>query len=183
MTAKKKDVVTLEQATKQVEIAARRIALLHLAYAKMLVEEFGEEKGRKLILKAIRDYGVRIGEKMKRGIQDLPKYGVHEQIEWVEINGEKRARVYGCALAKEWKEWSENSLGRLYCYVDAAKAISVDPMEKVVHLKAIPDGDECCELAIRPTTEKERKDFADKEADWEYVSNCINNLQIRSILS
>jgi len=35
--------------------------------------------------------------------------------------------------------------------------------------KAIPDGDEYCELAFRLTKEKERKDFADKEADWEYM--------------
>ncbi len=169
MTARKKDLVTLEEAKKQVEIAARRIALLHLAYAKMLVEEFGEERGRKLILKAIKDYGIRIGEKMKRGLPDLSKYGVHERVEWVDINGERRARVYGCVLAKEWKEWGEDSLGRLYCHVDPAKSMSVDPREKVGHVKAIPDGDEYCELAFRPTTEKERKDFADKEADWEYI--------------
>lgn len=90
MAAKKKSVVSLKEAKKQVEIAARRIALLHIAYAKTLVEEFGEERGRKLILRAIKDYGTRIGEKMKRGEQDLPDYGVHERIEWVDINGERR---------------------------------------------------------------------------------------------
>lgn len=169
MTVRKKDVVTLNDAKRQVEITARRIALLHLAYAKMLVEEFGEERGKKLILKAIKDYGIRIGEKMKRGKPDLPKYGVHERVEWVDINGERRARIYGCALAKEWKELEESSLGRLYCYVDPAKTMSVDPMEKWIHIKAIPDGDECCELAPRPTSEKERKDFANKEANWEYI--------------
>jgi len=47
--------------------------------------------------------------------------------------------------------------------------MTVDPMEKVAHVKAIPDGDEYCELAFRPTTERERKDLADKEADWEYM--------------
>jgi len=90
MTSDKLDFVALEDAKRQVEIVARRIALLHLAYAKMLVEEFGEEKGRKLILKAIKDYGVRIGEKMRRGEPDLSTYGVHERIEWVSVNDEKR---------------------------------------------------------------------------------------------
>ncbi len=169
MTFEKASVVSLEEAEKQVEIVARRIALLHLAYARTLVEEFGEEGGRRLILKAIKDYGKRIGEKIKKGEPDLPKYGVHEKVEWVDLDGEKRARVYGCALSKEWDDWGENSLGRLYCHVDPAKSMSVDSMEKVGHVKAVPDGDEYCELAFRPTTEKERKDFADKEADWEYI--------------
>ncbi len=31
----------------------------------MLVKEFGEEKGKELGLKAIRDYGIRTGEKAK----------------------------------------------------------------------------------------------------------------------
>ena len=47
--------------------------------------------------------------------------------------------------------------------------MSVDPMEKIGHIKAIPDGDEYCELAFRTTTEKERKDFANKEANWEHI--------------
>lgn len=169
MTTKLAEIVTLEEAKKQVEIAGRRIALLHLVYAKMLVEEFGEERGRKLILKAIKDYGIRIGEKVKRGEQDLPKYGLHERAEWVEVKGEKRAKAYGCVLAKEWSEWREDSLGRLYCYVDPAKTMSINPSEKLVHVKAIPDGDDYCELVVRPTTERERKDFTDKDADWEYI--------------
>jgi len=169
MVSEKSDFVALEDAKRQVEIVARRIALLHLAYAKTLMEEFGEERGKKLILKAIKDYGIRIGEKIKRGEPDLSKYGVHERVEWVNVNGEKRVRIYGCALAKEWKESGENSLGRLYCFVDPAKSMTVDPAEKVAHAKAIPDGDEYCELAFRPTTKKEREDFAEKEADWEYI--------------
>ncbi len=169
MATEKENVVTLKEAEKQVEIAGRRIALLHLAYARTLVKEFGEERGRRLILKAIKDYGIRIGEKMKRGEQDLPKYGLHEQIGWVEVEGEKRARVYGCVLAKEWREWEEDSLGRLYCYVDLAKTMTIDPSQKLVHVKAVPDGDDYCELVVRPTTGKERKDFADRNADWEYI--------------
>lgn len=169
MTSERLDSVSLEDAKKQVEIVARRMAILHLSYAKTLVEEFGEDLGRKLILKAIKGYGVRIGRKIKKDEPDLSKYGVHERIEWVNVDGEKRVKIYGCALAKEWKEWGENSLGRLYCLVDPAKSMTIDPTEKVTHTKAIPDGDEYCELAFRPTTAKERNDFEDREADWAYI--------------
>ena len=118
MAFNNKEVVSIEEAMKQVEIVARRIALLHIAYANVLVEEFGQEKGRKIILKAIKNYGISIGEKIKKGEPDLPKYGVHERIEWVDLDEEKRVRVYGCVLAKEWEEQGKNKLGRLYCYVD-----------------------------------------------------------------
>jgi len=47
--------------------------------------------------------------------------------------------------------------------------MGVDLAKKLVHAKAIPDGDDCCELVFRSTTGRERKDFADKEADWEYT--------------
>lgn len=141
--------------------------LQRLAYAKTLVEEFGEERGRKLILKAIKDYSSRCGEKAKSGGQDLPKYGLHERIGWVDVDGEKRVRAHGCVLSKEWRE---DSLGRLHCYVDPAKTMAVDPTKKLVHTKAVPEGDDYCELVFRPTTEKERRDFADKNADWEYMN-------------
>ena len=169
MIPENENTVPLDDAKKQVEIACRRLALLHLSYAKTLVEEFGDDIGRKLILKAIKYYGLRVGEKAKKGEQDLPKYGLHERIESVTVKREKRIRAYGCVLAKEWKEWGENSLGRLYCYIDPAKTMSVDPTKKLVHTKAIPDGDEYCELVFRPTTEQEREDFADKDAAWEYI--------------
>ncbi len=169
MAIENRKIVSFEEARKQVEIVVRRLALLHLSYAKMLVEEFGEENGRKLILKAIKDYGTRIGQKINRGESDLPEYGVHERVEWIDLEGEKRVRIYGCVLSKEWNQWGENSLGRLYCFVDPAKSMSMDPMEKVAHFKAVPDGDEYCELGFRDTTKKEREDFADKDANWEYI--------------
>jgi hypothetical protein len=161
--------ITFEEARKQVEIAARRMAILHLSYAKAILKELGEEKGRQLVLNAIKDYGARIAAKMRRGEPDLPDFGVHERVEWVEVQGERRVRVYGCSLAKEWNEWGENALGRLYCYVDPAKSMSFNLREKVGHVKAVPDGDPYCELAFRATTKQERKDFTDEEANWEYI--------------
>ena len=67
-----------------------------------------------------------------------------------------------------WKEYGGEELGRLYCLVDAAQFMSFNPETKFVHLKTIPDGDDCCELVFRPTTEQERKDF-EKDRDWSYL--------------
>jgi predicted hydrocarbon binding protein len=179
--------VPIDEATKAIQSAARRIGLLHLAYAKTIVEDLGQERGMKLISKAIKDYGIRIGEKTKeevlmKGIEVIPENfnkgesyaltnlpGMHDRREKVEIEGIKRSRAYGCILAKVWEEYGEEKLGRLYCYMDVAKYMAYDPNYKYVHTKAIPDGDDFCEFEIKPTTEEERKDFFAKDRDWFYI--------------
>jgi len=186
MTAEKHEVIPFENAKKEVEITSRRIALLHLSYAKTLVQELGEKRGTELIMKAIKDYGIRIGERTRKEVLDqrleaspenfakgehfrVPRFGMHEGHEIVEVEGERRIRAYGCVLGKLWKEYGEEELGRLYCYVDPAKYMAYNPNYKLTHIKALPDGDACCELTVRPTTEKERKDFSSEEKDWSYI--------------
>ena len=180
--ARKEETVALEEAKEQVRKVCRRLAFLHLSFAKTLVEELGEEKGKELVLKAIKDYGTRIGEEAKASViaqglnnepanykEDLPLYGMHDGIEEIEVNGEKRVRAYGCVMGKVWNELGEGKLGRLYCYVDPAKYMAFNANFKLIHIKALPDGDEYCEFAVRPTTEQERKDFADKDKDWSHI--------------
>ncbi|MGD0159080.1 MAG: L-2-amino-thiazoline-4-carboxylic acid hydrolase [Candidatus Bathyarchaeia archaeon] len=186
MTATNEGAIPLEEAKKEVEISTRRLALLHLSYAKTLIQELGEEKGKRLIMKAIKDYGACIGKRTRKEIVDqkleaspenfgkgnylrVPKLGHHDRGETCEVNGEKRTRVYGCAMDKLWKEYGEEKLGRLYCYVDPAKYMAYNSRYKLIHIKALPDGDDCCEMAVRLTTEKERKDFLSKDKDWSYL--------------
>jgi len=47
--------------------------------------------------------------------------------------------------------------------------MAFNPNYKYAHMKAIPDGDECCELEVKPTTEEERKDFHTEDKDWFYI--------------
>jgi len=132
MTARK-EAVTLEEAKEQVRKVCVRLGLLHLSFAKTLVNELGERKGKELILKAIKDYATRIGEQAKANVaaqgldnnpanyqEDLPLYGMHDSMESVEVDGEQRKRAYGCTMAKVWNELGQGKLGRLYCYVDPA---------------------------------------------------------------
>jgi len=179
---KKEETVGLEEAKEQVRRVSTRLGLLHLSFAKTLIEEMGEKKGRQLVLKAIKDYGRRIGEEVKanaiaQGLdnnpanykEDLPLYGMHDRIEVVEVGGRKIMRAYGCVMGKVWNKLGKGELGRLYCYVDPAKYMAFNPNFKLSHVKALPDGDEYCELVVNPTTEQERKDFADKDKDWSYI--------------
>jgi hypothetical protein len=176
--------ISRQQAQAEVALAVERVALLHLAYAEMLVDEFGETRGRELTVKAIRRYGEKIAAKARQGAQaqglplepehygaggpNWPSIGAAEDVVQSEVDGETRTTIHGCGLAKTWREQGNESLGRLYCLVDAAKMMAYNPAYKVIHLQAEPDGDERCELVLRETTTQEREDFAQDE-DWSYL--------------
>jgi hypothetical protein len=184
--AGQEQMVTFKKAKREVELVCRRLALLHISFARTLVNELGEEKGKQLVLKAIKDYGKRVGEKVRQDVisegleplpenygvgksRNLPDFGMHDGRESRVEDGESRPRAYGCVMAKVWLECGEGELGRLYCYVDPAKYMAYNPKYKMLHLKAMPDGDEYCEFAIRPTTPEEQADFASEDKDWSYI--------------
>lgn len=174
--------VSLNEAAEEVKKVCKRLAMLHLAYAKTLVEELGEEKGIELVLKAIKQYGISIGEEAKARanalgrslepenyVEDLPQYGMHESMEKVKINGESRVIARGCVMGRYWNEMGMGDLGRLYCFVDIAKYMAFNPNYKMVHIKALPDGDDYCEFAIKLTDEQEKMDFLRHDKDWRYI--------------
>jgi len=176
--------VSLEEAKEQVEKVCKRLALLHLAYAKTIINELGDIEGRKLVLKAIKEYGRRIGVNVREKvtqqgkknlpenyIEDLPFYGMHEKVEEIKIKGQEIKRAYGCVMGKFWRDLSEDKIGRLYCYVDPAKFMAYNDNFALVHKKSIPDGDPYCEFIIKKTTNQEREDFLDDHKDWSYIDD------------
>lgn len=165
---RKEECVSFKEARQQVEIAVVRTALLHLAFSTTLVEEFGEEKGKELIIKSILEYGRRVGERIKKGLPDLPKYGVHGGLT-------PSGRVYDCVFAKVFQEYGELDLGCLYCYVDPAKSMAQEPARKLMHVDCVACGDDFCSFATVPTTEKERNDFVNKNKDWKHVDPRLTN--------
>ena len=153
--------ITTDEAAAQIKLALRRAALIYHHFARTLIEEMGEARGRELILKAIESYGLDVGcqarqKALDRNLDlkpenfesDLPQYVW--QTEEVEVNGEKRAIVHYCPLAAEWLKLGDTETARLYCFVDQAKMKAFNPDYEYVHLKNILDGDSCCELVIRP---------------------------------
>lgn len=168
-----KDVVPLEEAKEQVGIALTRAALLHLAFSRTLVEEFGEQRGKELVLRAIMEYGRRVGERVKRGLPDAPKYGIMGN-EVLGGSGDRwfeNYKAYDCVFARTFKEYGELDLGCLYCYVDPAKTMTQDPREKLIHRDCAACGDDFCTFDVLPTTEQERNDFRSKRSDWKHVDS------------
>ena len=182
--AKDEEMIPRSEALRAVELTCRRLGLLHLAFAMTLVKEFGQERGEELTIKAIKTYGQMIGEKKKeealdrgwdltvenfRKLSDLPSLGMHSGRDEVAVDGEKRARVYDCVMSKVWHEYDQDKLGRLYCYVDAASTMAFSPECKYVHTRTIPDGDACCELVFRGTTEEDKAEFQKENVDFRKI--------------
>jgi hypothetical protein len=158
---RKEEFVPLKEAVREVEVAMSRVALMHLSFSKVLVGEFGEEKGKELIVRSILEYGKRIAERTSRGYQDLPNYGVIGRFE--------DNKAYDCVLAKIFREYAEEDLGCLYCYVDAAKTMAVDPSRKLIHRTCAACGDDYCTFEQTSTTEEERRDFEEMSGEWKSV--------------
>jgi hypothetical protein len=163
--SEEKEMVTLEEAETQVKVVTHRLALIHLAYAKTLVETLGWGEGKQLILDAIKRYGEYVAERTKKGHQGLPKYGFWER---------REGKPPLCELGKIMREYGEPELGSMYCLIDPAKTISADPSQKMIHTKCMILGDEYCEFDTVPTTEEELEDFQYSK-DWAYLDPIIGD--------
>lgn len=165
------ELISLKEAKEEVEVAMTRLALMHLSFSKILVDEFGKEKGRELILKAITEYGSRIGKIIKTGGRDLPKFGVHSGEVYQNEDGDYI--VSGCILAKIFKQYDELDLGSLYCYVDPSKSMAADISEKLIHKTCEACGDDKCTLAVVPSNEEDRKNFNKRSKDLIFLNPYI----------
>jgi len=75
------EMVPLSEAENEVKVTTQRLALLHLAFSKSIVESLGWEEGKQLILDSIKLYSEYVAERTKHGHQGLPKYGFWERRE------------------------------------------------------------------------------------------------------
>lgn len=163
--------VSVAEAVAQIGIAVERLAMLHYHYARRIVEELGEERGRKLISDAIAAYGREIGERHRRKtmeagvaasvenyktLPDLPTLAWTEEFKPVRSVAGRPMPI--CPLAAYWMDVGAESLGRLYCYVDQAKYAAFDPECECRHLKNVLDGDEGCQIVAKKRWEWEELD-------------------------
>ena len=156
----------IEEAARAAEGALARIALLHIAFSKVLIEEHGREKGLDLIARAIIDYGKRIAERLQKGLPDLTNLGLNEESE---VTEDGKLRVKGCTLAKVFKEQDALDVGHMYCYVDPAKTMAWNPGQKMIHLPSEACGDGECTVEVVPTTQKDRETFSSRTEAWRMV--------------
>lgn len=159
------ETVPLAEAENEVKVVTQRLALLHLAYAKTVVEELGWERGKQLILDSIKRYGEMVAERTGRGLQGLPRYGFWER---------RESKPNLCELGKIMLELGEPELGSMYCLIDPAKTMAADPSKKMVHTRCMILGHDECQFDTLPTTQEERDDFRENN-DWGHVDKLIDD--------
>lgn len=157
--------VPLSEAENEVKVTTQRLALLHLAYGKTLVEKFGWDDGKQLILDSIKLYSEYVAERTEKGHQSLPKYGFWES---------REGKPPLCELGKIMLEYGEPEIGAMYCLIDPGKIMAANPDEKMIHTLCMILGHDECGFETIPTTEKEKKDFTEGE-DWSYVDPIIGD--------
>jgi hypothetical protein len=157
--------VSVEEATEQVRVMARRLAVLYHYTAEVLAEELGDEQAEALLRKIIWRYGTESGLTARRKVQamgltltignfglgsDLPKYGWES--EQRREAGEERTCVTYCPFAKVWQEKGSERWGQIYCLVDEAKYRAYNGA-LCRHAKHVLRGDEGCLFDIQDDPE------------------------------
>lgn len=157
------EMVSKEQAVKDVRIMAKRMALLYRCFCETLEKEMGEEKTLELVRKVVDDYGHRAGLESKAYSEkeslpllatnyskapDLPSMGW--EIKALPTEEEQvRVQVDYCPLAATWKEMGQSVYDRIYCWVDQAKYSGYNPELNCTHVRNKLDGDEACEILVK----------------------------------
>lgn len=113
----KKETISKQEASDQVQSMITRTALIHYAFVKTLIDEMGEKKGKEVAKKAVRLYGKLVGQRVKDRTlcrklpltkenfqDDLPALGWPLR-EAVEADGEKRAESIIAAWPKSGRNW------------------------------------------------------------------------------
>jgi len=157
------EMVPLSEAENEVKVTTQRLALLHLAYAKTLVDRVGWDEGKQLVLDSIKRYSELVAERTQQGHQSLPKYGFWER---------REGKPPLCELGKMMLEYGEPEMGAMYCLIDPGKTMAADPGEKMIHTMCMILGDDHCEFETVPTTERDREDFREGR-DWSRVDPLI----------
>jgi predicted ArsR family transcriptional regulator len=164
------EMISVQKCKQQINLMARRLALLDYFFSKMIIDHLGEEEGKKVIKEAIWAYGRYCGQAVVQKVEamglplteenfdkvpDLPEYGWEVETHTLE-NGEVRPIARFCPIAAGFKELGPDAekIGRLYCYVDQAKYSAYNDEIEFIHTKNLLDGDPYCEFLIRNKEEK-----------------------------
>ena len=163
VTGTHKEMVSAEEATEQVQLMARRMALMYHHFGQVLTEQLGKDRAKQIMKEAIWRYGTECGEMVKEGVTkmglpltaenfnkvpDLPKYGWDREL--IFEDGEPRPKVNYCPLADVWIRKGSAEMGRIYCFVDQSKFQGYNPGIECIHTKNVLDGDPYCVLSIHP---------------------------------
>jgi len=147
-----KETYTRDEAEEQIRRLGRLFGLLFYHFSDLLVEELGEQRGRELVKKAVKQFGLdrarRIREKvLAMGLEPtLENY--RKAADLPEIGWGGKTRESHCPFAEVWFEKGAVDLCKLYCDVDIWKYVGYNPDIKVKRKAWILEGDRDCRYEV-----------------------------------
>jgi len=160
--------IDFDTAVSEVRKACIQFADLYFHFAKVLVEELGEDKAEKLIEKAIRNRAIERGERLR---QIAIEKGLPLTLEtWRKINDipflgwDKSLGKFHCPYAEGWlRRYEENPwfprIAKLYCDINdtcVTETFTAGSMTQRI-TKNVLCGDDACEREYFPLKKGKRE--------------------------
>ena len=150
------EMVSREEAAAQVRSLANMFGLMFYHFASLLVEKFGEERGKELVNEVVKRYGFDRGQRFREKAIEMGLEPVLENFKKVQdvptLGWGGSTRETYCPFAEVWIEKGAEDLGKLYCEVDIWKYVPYDPRIRVKRVKSVLEGNERCvyEYKVEP---------------------------------
>ncbi len=141
--------ITLEECTKQVRRMGNLFGLLYYHFAKTIINELGDKRGKELILKAVYSYGVERGQVIREKVLaagldlTLENFFKFQRLPSLGWEADEEGVTY-CCYAEPWIQRDKQELGKLYCEIDFAKIEGYNPKIRMSRISTILDGEACC---------------------------------------
>jgi hypothetical protein len=138
---------------------AKLLALLHYAMSKEIVAALGEDRGKAVILSAIKSFGEARLKSMteeahERGL-DPNSFDTYKKVRDMPGTGWERdpnnpMKITFCPMESVWAEYGEEGrkLGYLYCSIDHVLYDGFGADLERPYCRAL--GDECCDFHPKP---------------------------------
>ena len=147
-----KETYTREEAAEQVRKVGRMFGLMFYHFAKLLVEEHGEKRGRELVKEAVKRFGLERAGDMKQKTIALGLNPTIENFKKVsdlpDVGWGGHSRESHCPFAGVWFEKSAVDLCKLYCEVDVWKYVGYNSNIDVKRKAWVLEGDRDCRYEI-----------------------------------
>ncbi|MFX1318195.1 MAG: L-2-amino-thiazoline-4-carboxylic acid hydrolase [Promethearchaeota archaeon] len=145
--------ISEKDCAQQVRKVGNQVGLLFYHFARTLIDELGDAKGKVLILKAVESYGTERGKIIRKRVEqagleltmeNFSKFSDLPQSGW---EYSEEGTTY-CCYAEAWMDRGVEDLGRLYCEVDFALLKAYNPKMRLRRVGSLLDGDPCCKSKI-----------------------------------
>ena len=145
--------ISQKECTEQVRKMGNQVGLLFYHFAKTLTRELGDERGKELILRAVKSYGTERGLAIRKKVQEagldltIANFSKFSDLPSAGWEHNEEGTTY-CCYAEAWMTRGVEELGRLYCEVDFALLKAYNPKIRMKRAGTVLNGDPWCKVIV-----------------------------------